>query len=335
MLETEYERRGISVSTDEIVQAIRNSPPADFRNVPEFQTDSQFDMNKYQRWLTSSVGAQYLPALEAQYRDQLRRSKLLRVVAADIYLSDAALWEQYRDENEQVKVAVTAIIPRNAVPDYAIKLTDEEVTAYYRSHQDDFKRSRTAFLSFVALPRLTNATDTAFAKARADSTKAAILAGEPFADVARRESSDSVSPRRGDLSEWTKGSMDPAFDSAAFAMPLKKVSQPVLSQFGFHIIEIAEPEGEQGEGPPHPHPHRGRRETSGTISTRRPIRWSASPPSGKIRPRWTRYRRRSRSPSGEPAACRKAPECRSATWWCPTGPAPGPSADPSRATPVR
>jgi peptidyl-prolyl cis-trans isomerase D len=249
VLETEYERRGISVSTDEIVQAIRNSPPADFRNVPEFQTDSQFDINKYQRWLTSSVGAQYLPALEAQYRDQLRRSKLLRVVAADIYLSDAALWEQYRDENEQVKVAVTAIIPRNAVPDSAVKLTDEEVTAYYRSHQDDFKRSRTAYLSFVALPRLTNASDTAFAKARADSAKAAILSGEPFADVARRESSDSVSAAAGgDLGEWTKGSMDPAFDSAAFAMPLKKVSQPVLSQFGFHIIEITSRKGNKAKG---------------------------------------------------------------------------------------
>jgi hypothetical protein len=100
VLETEYERRGITVTADEIVQAMRNSPPAEFRNVPEFQTDSQFDMTKYQRWLTSSVGAQYLPALESQYRDQLRRSKLLRVVAADIYLSDAALWEQYRDEHE-------------------------------------------------------------------------------------------------------------------------------------------------------------------------------------------------------------------------------------------
>ena len=57
VLETEYERRGITVIHDEIVQAIRNSPPADFRNVPEFQTDSQFDIDKYQRWLTSSVGA--------------------------------------------------------------------------------------------------------------------------------------------------------------------------------------------------------------------------------------------------------------------------------------
>jgi peptidyl-prolyl cis-trans isomerase D len=249
VLETEFQHRGITVTTDEVVQAIRNAPPADFRDVPEFQTDSQFDINKYQRWLTSSVGAQYLPALEAQYRDQLRRSKLLRVVAADIYLSDAALWEQYRDENEQVKVGLTAIIPRNAVPDSSVKLTDAEVTAYYRSHQDDFKRARTAFLSFVALPRLTRASDTAFAKARADSARAAILGGEPFADVARRESSDSVSAAAGgELGEWTKGSMDPAFDSAAFAMPLKKVSEPVLSQFGFHIIEITSRKADKAKG---------------------------------------------------------------------------------------
>ena len=40
VLETEYDRRGITVTTDEIVQAIRNSPPDDFRNVPEFQTAS-------------------------------------------------------------------------------------------------------------------------------------------------------------------------------------------------------------------------------------------------------------------------------------------------------
>jgi len=244
VLESEYRRRGITVSADEIVQAMRNSPPADFMNVPEFQTDSQFDLGKYQRWLTSSVASQYLPALEAQYRDQIRRSKLLRVVTADIYLSDHALWEQYRDEHEQVKIALTAIIPRNAVPDAAVKLTDEEITTYYRAHQDEFKRSATAFLSFVALPRFTDASDTAMARARADSARQEILAGAPFAELARRESSDSVSAAQGgELSEWERGAMDPAFDSAAFALPLNRVSPPVLSQFGFHLIEVTSRKG--------------------------------------------------------------------------------------------
>ena len=249
VLDAEYRRRGITVTEDEIVDALRTSPPPEFRNVPEFQTDSQFDMAKYQRWLTSSVGAQYLPALEAQYREQIERSKLLRVVTADIYLSDAALWEQYRDEHEQVKIALTAIIGRNAVPDSQVAVTDADVAAYYKAHQDDFKRPRTAYLSFVALPRLTDASDTAEARARADSARKEIAGGTPFADVAQRESADSASAAKGgDLGEWTKGTMDPAFDSAAFHLPLNTVSEPVLSQFGFHLIEITSRKGDKVKG---------------------------------------------------------------------------------------
>jgi peptidyl-prolyl cis-trans isomerase D len=249
VLDAEYRRRGITVSADEIVQAIRNAPPAEFQKIPEFQTDSQFDLGKYQRWLTSSVAQQYLPALEAQFRDQLERSKLLRVVTADVYLSDPALWEQYRDEHEMVKVELTAIIPRNVVPDSAVKLSDADLQAYYRAHLDDFKRPPTAFMSFVALPRYTTAADTAAARARADSARQEILGGAPFAEVAQRESSDSASAAHGgDLGEWTKGSMDPAFDSLAFSIPLNTLSQPVLSRFGFHLIEVTSRKGTKAKG---------------------------------------------------------------------------------------
>ncbi|HEY8259075.1 MAG TPA: peptidyl-prolyl cis-trans isomerase [Gemmatimonadales bacterium] len=249
VLEEEYRRRGITVTTDEIVQALRNSPPPDFQKIPEFQTDSQFDLAKYQRWLMSSVAQQYLPSLEAQYSEQLKRSKLLSVVTADVYLSDAALWQQYRDAHEKVKVELAAIVPRNAIPDSAVTVSDVEVAAYYKSHQDDFKQPATAFLSFVALPRLTNAADSAAARVRADSARAEIMGGTPFADVAKRESADTVSAARGgDLGEWTRGSMDQAFDSAAFAMPLNKVSQPVLSQFGYHLIEVTSRKGNKAKG---------------------------------------------------------------------------------------
>jgi peptidyl-prolyl cis-trans isomerase D len=249
VLNAEYRRQGISVSDDEIVQAIRTSPLPEFRNVPEFQTDSQFDMGKYQRWLTSSVAQQYLPSLEAQYRDELLRNKLFRVVTSDIYLSDPALWQRYRDEHEMVKVSLTAIVPRNAVPDSSIRVSDADVAAYYKTHQKDFERPKSAILSFVSLPRITTAADTAAVRARADSARAEILAGTPFADVARRESSDSVSAAKGgDLGEWTKGSMDPAFDSAAFALPLNTVSQPVRSQFGYHLIQITSRKGNKAKG---------------------------------------------------------------------------------------
>jgi len=248
VLSAEYRRRGINVTEDEIVQAIRNSPLAEFQSVPEFQTDSQFDLGKYQRWLTSSIAQQYLPSLEAQYREELQRAKLLRVVTADVYLSDGALWEQYRDENETVKIGLTAIVPRNAVPDSAVKVRSAEAEAYYKAHTDEFKRPKTAYLSYVALPRLTTPADTATTRARADSARQEIAGGAPFAEVATRESADSASAAKGgDLGEWTKGAMDPAFDSAAFALPLKTVSKPVLSQFGYHLIEVTSRKGSKAK----------------------------------------------------------------------------------------
>ena len=249
VLDTEYRRRGITVSDDEVVQAIRTSPLPEFQNVPEFQTDSQFDLAKYQRWLTSSVAQQYLPSLEAQYRDELQRTKLLRVVTSDIYLSDAALWERYRDEHEMVKVGLTAIVPRNVIPDSSVRVSDAEIAAYYKAHQDEFQRPKTAYLSFVALPRVATAADTAAVRAHADSARQEILSGAPFDEVARRESADSASAAKGgDLGEWTKGAMDPAFDSAAFTLPLKTVSRPVRSQFGFHLIEITSRKGNKAKG---------------------------------------------------------------------------------------
>src|SRR4029078_6003022 len=128
----------------------------------------------------------------------------------------------------------------------SIQVSDAEVAAYYKAHENDFQRPKTAFLSFVALPRIAMASDTAAFRARADSARAEILGGAPFADVARRESADSASAAKGgDLGEWTKGAMDPAFDSAAFALPLGKVSQPVLSQFGFHLIQISSRKGKK------------------------------------------------------------------------------------------
>jgi peptidyl-prolyl cis-trans isomerase D len=244
LLRDEYARRSIRVSDDEIFEAIRTNPLPEFYRLPEFQTDSQFDLAKYQKWLGSSVAQQFVPTLEAQYRTQIERAKLVRGITSDVYLSDAALWERYRDESEKVKIGLAAIVPRNAVPDSAVRVSDQEAAAYYRSHRKEFDRPKTVYSSFVAIPRFADGTDSAAARARADSLRKEILGGRPFDEVAKLESADTVSARQGgDLGEWTKGAFDPAFDSAAFAMPLNKLSEPVLTQFGYHLIEVQSRKG--------------------------------------------------------------------------------------------
>lgn len=241
----EYDRRGIQASPEEIAEAIRISPLREIAESPEFQTDGKFDLAKYQRWLTSSSSQPYLPALEQRYREEILRGKLLRGVIGDVYLSDAALWERYRDEKEMTKAGALVIDPATAVRDDAVSVTPQEVEDYYRAHRDKFTRSPAAFLSYIALPRLPDASDTAAALQRARALREEISRGAPFAEVARRESADTVSGRSGgELGELTKSAVDSAFGAAAMALPLHTLSEPVRSGFGFHLIEVESRKGD-------------------------------------------------------------------------------------------
>ena len=88
----ELDRRGITVTAEEIQQAAQFSPPADLR--PQFTSETgQFDVQGYQAFLAQLPQDQLL-LLEAYYRDVIPRGKLLRQVSSGIFLSDADLCEQ-------------------------------------------------------------------------------------------------------------------------------------------------------------------------------------------------------------------------------------------------
>jgi peptidyl-prolyl cis-trans isomerase D len=249
IIDEEMERYNIEVAAEEVLNAIRNDPPPALMADSNFQTDGRFDPTKYDQWLRSTSAQGYLPYLEAQKANEIRQAKLWRIVTADVVLSDAALWETYRDQNETVRIRLAALVPRTVIPDSAVRITPQEVEQYYREHQDEFRRQRTAFMSYVALSRSLNASDSAAALARARAVREQIAGGVPFAEVAQRESSDSVSgPKGGDLGEWTRGDFDAQFDSAAFSLPLNTLSQPVLTQFGYHLIEVTKRTGNQATG---------------------------------------------------------------------------------------
>lgn len=75
---------------------------------------------------------------------------------------------------------------------------------------------------------------------RLEQERERILAGEEsFEEVARRISEDAgTQPAGGDLSWFTRGDFDPEFESAAFGLEEGVVSEPVRTQFGWHLIVI-------------------------------------------------------------------------------------------------
>ncbi len=245
VMNAEYKRRHLTASTEEIADAIRYNPPPQFASEPSFQTQGKFDIQKYQMWLGSAAAEQLIPMLEAEYRDRILQSKLYRVVVADVFLSDAALWDRFKYSSEAVKINMTAIITRNAVPDSAVSVTTAEVEEYYKTHQEVLRRARTAFLSYVAVPRRIDASDSAASLAHANQVRNEITAGAPFADVAKRESADvGTAANGGEMGTFAKGSQPEAIQKVIMSIPLKTLSQPILNIDGYHLFEVTKRAGD-------------------------------------------------------------------------------------------
>src|SRR6266571_4627937 len=213
LLERAYRRLGITVSDEEIIRAARSGPPPQLLQQvlqeATFQTNGQFDITKWQRYL-SSAGPEFTSQIEQLYRDYLPQRKLQEYLTADVYVSDAKLWRIWRDQHEAVTVAVLAMRPEH-VPDSLAPVS-------------------------------------AAALARVRALRAEITGGKAkFEDIAKKESSDSgTGPRGGDLG-WikrTQPGFDPRFVAGLRSLPVGVVSEPVLSSFGYHLIRIDAAKGD-------------------------------------------------------------------------------------------
>jgi peptidyl-prolyl cis-trans isomerase D len=238
LVSQELRRRDIDVTESEIRQAARYAPPPEFMNNAMFQTNGQFDQAKYAAFLSSpSVDNNMLLQLEAYYRDVIPRSKLFYQVTSGTYIPDSELWRIFRDARETATVKFVAIDPDRVVQDAAITIPQRDVERYYKEHREEFKRPANARIRYVMISRAPTGEDSAAALSRAQRVRAA--ATTDFAKAASSESADSVSRAQGgSLGKLRRGATVPAFEQAAFSLPVGQVSEPILSQFGYHIIKV-------------------------------------------------------------------------------------------------
>lgn len=246
LLEQEYKRRGITVSDQEIIEASQQSPPPELMQSPDFQTDGRFDIAKYRRFIGSAAARSQgvLVQLENYYRQEIPRAKLFDQLAGDVFVSDAKLWSVYKDLNDSAQVSFVKF-DASTVPDSAVTVPESELRSYYDKNKAELERPGRAVVTVITVPRTISAADTAATRDRAIALRNEIEGGAKFEDVARRESADTISGNDGgSLGTGGRGRFVKEFEDAAYGLKVGEVSQPVLTQFGYHLIKVDQRKGD-------------------------------------------------------------------------------------------
>lgn len=110
-----------------------------------------------------------------------------------------------------------------------IKITDKEMKEYFEENKDDYKQQEQVEASHILV-------DT---EEKAKEIKAKLDKGEDFATLAKENSTDTASAEDGGkLGYFGKGEMTEEFEKAAFAMKSGEISEPVKTDYGYHIIKV-------------------------------------------------------------------------------------------------
>ncbi len=108
-----------------------------------------------------------------------------------------------------------------------VKVTDDDITQYYNTHKSQYVQPESREVRHILVTK----------KALADSLYQQVKNGGNFAKLAKQSSKDPGSAANGGKLTVSKGQTVPEFDKTAFSLKTGQISQPVHTQYGYHIIQ--------------------------------------------------------------------------------------------------
>jgi peptidyl-prolyl cis-trans isomerase C len=176
-----------------------------------------------------------------QFGDNVARLKIMVQEAHRRKLEDTpAFKEQLEFQGENL---LAQMLYQNIL---ASSKPDEATTrAYYDEHKADYVevKARHILIRFKGSPVPLRAGQKELteeeALAKAQDIRKKLADGGDFDAIAKAESDDVGSGSKGgDLGTFGHGRMVPAFETVAFSIPVGQLSEPVKSQFGYHVIKV-------------------------------------------------------------------------------------------------
>jgi len=112
----------------------------------------------------------------------------------------------------------------------SITISDDEIKKYYEKNKQKYKNEEMVSASHILV-------DT---EEKANEILEDITDGLKFEEAAMKYSSCPSKQQGGDLGQFGRGQMVQEFDEKVFSMKIGEISEPVKTQFGYHIIKVTD-----------------------------------------------------------------------------------------------
>ncbi|ACD22583.1 peptidylprolyl isomerase [Clostridium botulinum] len=156
--------------------------------------------------------------------EQVVAFELMRNFGKELKIDET---EEYKNLVEGLaKEALTQLAINKVLAD--VTVTDEDVKKYYDDNSSMFINPPTVSAKHILVKTEEEAT----------SIKEEIANGLAFEEAAKKYSTCPSKEQGGSLGNFGKGSMVPEFEKVAFESEVGKVSEPVKTQFGYHLILV-------------------------------------------------------------------------------------------------
>lgn len=248
VLEKEYEKVGVSVTDEELYDIMVNHPhQAMIRYISDPQTgkiapvfadeNGQVSPAKIRQYVQSMKDEQdqEWKQLEEYVRQVRLNEKYNNVIKKGLYVTKSAAKSIFEAQNVNADIKYVTK-PYSALVDSLIKPTNEELNAYYKAHQNEFKQETTRKIEYVAFNIAPSAEDIE------DARKEMQAVATEFKEKKATEDSAYVvaqaASRNYDLTYHTKGTLSPEIDTTMFKSEPGTVLGPYLENGSFNVAKL-------------------------------------------------------------------------------------------------
>ncbi|MBI5266440.1 MAG: peptidylprolyl isomerase, partial [candidate division Zixibacteria bacterium] len=237
LLLQEAAKHDIVVTDKDIFNYLASQPPSWLQSVPQFQTDGQFDYQKYMQAMADPKTAPFWNQLEPVVQTDLLKGKMQQQIVAAASVSEQDIRQAVLDQKEMIKVAVVNI-PVSSFMSIVPTPADSAISRYYDQHKDRYGEDEKAALEIAVLSKDPSELDMESSRSMARTIYDSIVAGTDFATMAGRYSEDPGSKDKGgDLGWFESGTMTRSFDSISFHAKEGDLVPPFRTEFGWHILK--------------------------------------------------------------------------------------------------